>query len=43
MTAVKILTLQNTARIIITDCLTLIDLINQLENAIMFAHLHVNH
>lgn len=41
--SIKVLTLENLARQIINNCLTLIDLIEQLENAIMFAHLHVTH
>lgn len=43
MTSLKLLTLQNIARQITNNCALLITLIDQLENAIMFAHLHAIH
>lgn len=43
ISSLKILTLQNIGRQITNNCIMLIDLINQLENAVMFAHLHVIH
>lgn len=43
MSSLKILTLQNIVRQISNDCFMLLELIDQLENAIMFAHLHTIH
>lgn len=43
MTSLRLLTLQEIKRHITANCITLIDLIDQLETAIMFAHLNTIH
>lgn len=43
ITSLKLLTLQEIKRQLITNCITMIEIIEEIENAIMFAHLNSIH